>query len=200
MLAGPVLFFGLLAGACALAAPGRAANPPAGFRGGGFRPGSAHFGGSRLGGFRLGSFRLGGFRFRSFAGYRSRYGFRRASYWSYPFFTYYPYLPSVSPYVILYPYYPGYYGEVQSEEEPGGAPARIAVTAAAGAVVWFDGHRTSATGPVRKFRTPPLRPGREYGYEVRARWNEDDRQITQTQQITVTAGAFVEVRFPVTEK
>jgi uncharacterized protein (TIGR03000 family) len=51
------------------------------------------------------------------------------------------------------------------------------------------------TGPVRTYASPPLAEG-QYSYEVRARWNENGQEVTQTQQVGVTPGAHVEVNFP----
>jgi uncharacterized protein (TIGR03000 family) len=56
----------------------------------------------------------------------------------------------------------------------------------------------SAQQPVRAFQSAPLTPGQQYTYEFRARWkNDDGREVTQTQQVIVTAGAHVRVDFPV---
>ena len=66
--------------------------------------------------------------------------------------------------------------------------AMIAVRVPQNAEIWFDGHQTSRTGTVRQFETPPLQPGEEYGYDVRARWNENGRQIDRTRHVTVHAG------------
>jgi uncharacterized protein (TIGR03000 family) len=55
--------------------------------------------------------------------------------------------------------------------------------------------KTTTTGSIREFQSPPLSPGR-YTYEVRARWTEDERDITQTQKIAVSPGAHLTVNFP----
>jgi uncharacterized protein (TIGR03000 family) len=66
--------------------------------------------------------------------------------------------------------------------------AMIGVRVPQNAEIWFDGQKTSRTGTVRQFETPPLQPGQEYGYDVRARWNENGRQIDRTRHVTVHAG------------
>ena len=53
-------------------------------------------------------------------------------------------------------------------------------------------------GAVRHFQTPALTPGPRYTCQVRARWREDGRDVTQTRQITVSPGARVAVDFPMT--
>jgi uncharacterized protein (TIGR03000 family) len=79
------------------------------------------------------------------------------------------------------------------------ARARITLSVPAAARVWFDGTPTTATGSVREFSTPPLRPDARYAYVVQARWNENGREVTQTLQVEVLAGAHVTVTFPVQE-
>jgi uncharacterized protein (TIGR03000 family) len=73
--------------------------------------------------------------------------------------------------------------------------ARLRVRVPAGAEVWFDGFKTSSTGPAREFETPPLRPGK-YAYTVRARWKEDGQEVTQSRDVVVTPGADIQVQFP----
>jgi uncharacterized protein (TIGR03000 family) len=77
-----------------------------------------------------------------------------------------------------------------------GAPANLTVKVPADALVWFDGVQMTSTGPVRSYVSTPLAEG-QYSYEVRARWNENGHEVTQTQQVGVTPGAHVEVDFPV---
>ena len=50
----------------------------------------------------------------------------------------------------------------------------IGVRVPANAVVWFNGDRTSQTGDFREFQTPPLTPGQEFSYDVRAQWTRTD--------------------------
>jgi uncharacterized protein (TIGR03000 family) len=75
--------------------------------------------------------------------------------------------------------------------------AHLTVKVPGDARVWFENSPTNSTGSVRQFESPPLMPGRSYTYEVRAAWTENGREVTQTQQIGVTAGARIEVGFPV---
>jgi uncharacterized protein (TIGR03000 family) len=56
------------------------------------------------------------------------------------------------------------------------------------AEVWFDGSKTSQTGRQRSFVSPPLQPGRNYSYNIRARWIEAGRPVEQTRRINVRAG------------
>jgi uncharacterized protein (TIGR03000 family) len=76
------------------------------------------------------------------------------------------------------------------------APAQLTVSVPADAQVWIEGTKTSSTGPVRNFQSPPLDPNSQYRYEVRARWTENGHEVTQTRQVPVTAGARARVDFP----
>jgi uncharacterized protein (TIGR03000 family) len=70
------------------------------------------------------------------------------------------------------------------------------VNVPADAQIWVEDAKTKQTGPVREFQSPPLTPGTRYTYELRARWTENGREVTQTQEIPITAGAHVNVTFP----
>jgi len=78
--------------------------------------------------------------------------------------------------------------------------AHVTVQVPADAQVWFGDTLTSSTGASREFRSPPLAPGSRYTYDIRARWNENGHEVTQTQKVAVTAGAHVDVTFPVPSK
>jgi uncharacterized protein (TIGR03000 family) len=80
------------------------------------------------------------------------------------------------------------------------SPVNITVRVHANAELWFDGTKTKSTGAVRKFRSPPLESGRQYTYDVRARWKDNGRTVTQTRHLNVSAGDQITVRFPVRSK
>ena len=64
------------------------------------------------------------------------------------------------------------------------------------ATVWFDGKPTVQTGTYRRpFWTPPLKPGRVYSYQVKARWMLDGAPFEQKQSVDVRAGETTTVRF-----
>jgi uncharacterized protein (TIGR03000 family) len=186
------------------------------FSGGG-HVGPTHVGATHVGGYNGGIYHSG---IRNYGGYRSSgsyvrsgYGYRR---------PYVGYNAGYYPYYGLYGSYPssGYdsdnygsiytgsgttdtpsYADVTSYYLGGanppssGAPANLTVKVPADALVWFDGVQMTSTGPVRTYESPPLAQG-QYSYEVRARWNENGHEVTQTQQVGVTPGAHVEVDFP----
>jgi len=214
-----VLTFGgtlLLAGAVFVSTPaaGQAAGPGGHFGGGHF--GGGHFGGYH-GGFHSGY--SGGY---SHYGSHPYYGYHPNPGSYYPYAGYYPYYgggyfpnpiynsgsSDIDP---SYPPYPkseaGSSDEVPLPTDPGGASsyspeppdntAKLKVKVPADAEVWFDGTKTTSTGPVREFQSPALAPGQKYSYQVRARWQENGHEVTQTQNVDVKAGADIDVGFPV---
>jgi uncharacterized protein (TIGR03000 family) len=74
-----------------------------------------------------------------------------------------------------------------SEELPPGA-VLMNVRVPANAELWFDDEKTSQTGRLRPFVTPALEPGKDYSYEIRARWTEGGRAVEQTRIINLRAG------------
>jgi uncharacterized protein (TIGR03000 family) len=72
---------------------------------------------------------------------------------------------------------------------------RINVRVPPDAEVWVEGQATRQAGPVREFASPPITPGRDYTYEIRARWREGDREVTRARDLTVRAGDAVSVDF-----
>jgi uncharacterized protein (TIGR03000 family) len=171
----------------------------------GGRGGGGHYGGASVGGYRGGAYRgpayYGGNRYPN-----ARYGYG-------PYYRSYGY----SPYFYGVPDYdlgvsPPYYPDATNETTASGSyqalypppavlppldtSAQIGVMVPAGAEIWFDGTLTTSTGTVRRFHSPPLTPG-NHSYEIRARWSEDGREVTQTQRVEVAPGAHVNVSFPI---
>jgi uncharacterized protein (TIGR03000 family) len=63
--------------------------------------------------------------------------------------------------------------------------AVVQVLIPAHADLWFSGTKTEQVGLIRRFVTPALAPDKTYTYDVRASWQEDGRQVTRTQTVTV---------------
>jgi uncharacterized protein (TIGR03000 family) len=195
-----------------------------GFHGGDFHGGGFHGGGFHGGDFNRdfhGGFSRdfhGGFH-RGFGNFGLGYGYGYYPYYyggynAYPSYYYGGY--SYDPYSYAWPGvtddsgYDGSYGSVTPSDSNGSpsvgslsyyAPATdtsasVTVKVPEGARLWFNGTPMTATGSVREFTSPPLTPGRRYSYEVQARWNENGREMTQTQDVEVRAGAHVNVDFP----
>jgi uncharacterized protein (TIGR03000 family) len=86
---------------------------------------------------------------------------------------------------------------VSTSPVPADSSASVTVTVPADARLWFENTPTNLTGEVRQFNSPPLTPGTRYVYDVKASWYENGKKVTQTQTVEVTAGAHVDVDFPV---
>jgi uncharacterized protein (TIGR03000 family) len=78
---------------------------------------------------------------------------------------------------------------------PGDTKAHVRVLVPANAEIWFDGDKTSQTGSVREFVSPPLTPATDFAYEIRARWLENGKVVDQTRTVTVRGGALTVVDF-----
>jgi uncharacterized protein (TIGR03000 family) len=83
----------------------------------------------------------------------------------------------------------------QPPEELDPSAVAIAVHVPADAQVFFNGAKTTQTGEVRSFVTPPLSPGQDFTYDVRAQWTENGRPVTRTRSITVHAGDRLALNF-----
>jgi len=64
------------------------------------------------------------------------------------------------------------------------------------AEVWLEGQKTQQSGEMRTFISPPLEPGGDYEYTIRARWKEGGKDVEQEQKVIVHAGSRKLVRFP----
>jgi uncharacterized protein (TIGR03000 family) len=189
---------------------------------GGGHYGGGHFGGGHYGGGHFGGLRGGSHHHYGYHHYYPGYGF----YGYYPYaYDYYPYYSDTYPYAGSAPAYDyGYDGDqtLPYAEGPPGATfsfdaynaavapntaslradkvAHMTVHVPADARVWFGTTKTTSTGSVRQYESPPLTPGSQYTYEIRARWTQNGQEVTQTQQVPLTAGGHVNVTFPVPPK
>ncbi len=78
-------------------------------------------------------------------------------------------------------------------QEPSKAELVIAVPL--DARVFFDDAPTTQTGTERSYSTPPLTPGMDYGYTIRADVVRNGRTYSQKQKVTVRAGQTVRLDF-----
>jgi uncharacterized protein (TIGR03000 family) len=63
------------------------------------------------------------------------------------------------------------------------------------AKVWFFGDETKSQGSMRQYVTPSLDTGKVFFYEIRARWNENGRDVDRTHRVLVHAGDQINVDF-----
>ncbi len=73
--------------------------------------------------------------------------------------------------------------------------ATVVVQVPADARLYFDGVEMKKVGSVRTFNTPPLEPGLNYGYDVKATVDRNGTTLTATQHVNVQAGKTVSVDF-----
>ncbi|HWG47817.1 MAG TPA: TIGR03000 domain-containing protein [Gemmataceae bacterium] len=73
--------------------------------------------------------------------------------------------------------------------------AEVTVVVPESAELWFNGTKTTQKGPERKFVTPPLTPGEDFIYTVKARWMENGKPVEQTRPIHVQANSSQVIDF-----
>lgn len=61
--------------------------------------------------------------------------------------------------------------------------------------LYVDGAKANVTSARRTIVTPPLQPGMEYAYTLKAEAVRDGKPVSQTKQVTIRAGAVTQVRF-----
>ena len=123
-------------------------------------------------------------------GYPGLYGYGSAGIYGYP------YPPSGYP-------VPGPQGPFDPDAHPlapspnggRGLPVTVTLKVPANAEVWFNGAKTTQTGTVRQFQSPPVEPGATFEYEIRVTWQQAGQPVTQTRHVTVRAGQNVDLDF-----
>jgi uncharacterized protein (TIGR03000 family) len=80
------------------------------------------------------------------------------------------------------------YGTPESGYYPSSNEATIVVRLPADAKLTFDGTATQSTDSVRTFTSPPLEPGKEYQYTLRAEMTRDGKKVERTRDVKVRAG------------
>jgi len=88
-------------------------------------------------------------------------------------------------------------GVTQAMYQSGNAPARVMVIVPApDAQVFFGDTATQQTGTaMREFVSPPLEPGKQFQYEIRAQWKQGDQSKEEKKTVDVQAGSRVVVNF-----
>jgi uncharacterized protein (TIGR03000 family) len=74
-------------------------------------------------------------------------------------------------------------------------PVQITIRVPDGSQIWFDGEQTAQTGTTRVFVSPPLEPGRDYHYEVLARWQDGEGTVERTRRLRFRAGDTIGLDF-----
>jgi uncharacterized protein (TIGR03000 family) len=73
------------------------------------------------------------------------------------------------------------------------APATIIVNLPANARLTIDGVVTTSVSARRVFESPALEAGKTYSYTLKAELNQDSNTVVVSKNVTITAGAKVEV-------
>jgi uncharacterized protein (TIGR03000 family) len=81
-----------------------------------------------------------------------------------------------------------------AQAAPGDAPIIITMTVPANAEVWFNGTKTTQTGAIRRFFSPPVASDRKYSYEVHV-VAAGDRKMDVTRPVNVRAGDRINLDF-----
>ena len=87
-----------------------------------------------------------------------------------------------------------YIPSVLLEGGPGNV-AHLEVFLPRDAELWINDWKAHSTGMIRDLQSPALDPAHQYVYRVRAIWKENGREVTRTQEVPVSAGAFVRIDF-----
>ncbi len=90
----------------------------------------------------------------------------------------------------------GYYGALEQSTTAGDAnAAHLSVMVPADAEIWVEGQKMAQMGESRSFVSPALTPGKEFTYDIRARWMENGKEKSLTKHVKVHAGEQVKVDF-----
>jgi uncharacterized protein (TIGR03000 family) len=66
--------------------------------------------------------------------------------------------------------------------------ATVNVLLPASADLTFEGVRMGQAGDYRRFVTPPLTPGSNYTYDIRATWRENGQEVSRDRRVAIRAG------------
>jgi uncharacterized protein (TIGR03000 family) len=85
-----------------------------------------------------------------------------------------------------------------ADEQPPADRAILVVRLPDGAVLTIADVVTKQTGPERTFQSPPLTPGKNYVYELKATWQEGGKAKTVVREARVSAGkrTVIELKAP----
>jgi uncharacterized protein (TIGR03000 family) len=101
-----------------------------------------------------------------------------------------------------YGYYAGPYGMQFSDRisdyytPPGTSTSTLVyidVVSPPRAEITFEDEKTKQTGSRRLFISPPIKPGQNYTYHIKAKWTENGREVVRTRTVPVRAGERVMV-------
>jgi uncharacterized protein (TIGR03000 family) len=92
------------------------------------------------------------------------------------------------------PMQPGRMGQRSFYYQPEATGAvLLQVRVPADAEILIDGAKTTQRGTLRQYISPPLEPGKNFTYEITAKYTEDGKEVSRTHRQVVRAGG----RYPV---
>lgn len=86
---------------------------------------------------------------------------------------------------------PAGYNSAYLGPDSNGPAANIRIKVPDNARIWFENVETKQGGTEREFVSPPLTPGLNYTYHIRAQWTENGQTVTRTREFPVRAGSSV---------
>jgi uncharacterized protein (TIGR03000 family) len=102
---------------------------------------------------------------------------------------------------LLYPVETTAAGMANRTTQPSIDPNAVVISlrVPANAEVLIDGNKTSQNGAVRDFVTPPLETGRQFSYDIKARWSENGRPVERERHVNFHAGDRLMVNMMTTQ-
>jgi len=82
---------------------------------------------------------------------------------------------------------------IEKKKGEAAAPAKIIVSLPADARLTIDGAATTSVSDRRIFQSPELAPGKNFSYTLKAEFNQDGKPVVVTKEVTIQAGAEVNV-------
>jgi uncharacterized protein (TIGR03000 family) len=74
-------------------------------------------------------------------------------------------------------------------------PALLNINMPANAEISFNDIKARPGGPMRQFVSPPLTPGYDYSYDVKATWTDQGKTVTRIWHVVLHAGDVINVSF-----
>lgn len=133
-----------------------------------------------------------------YGGYGSYYGSPYYGYgsYSYPAYNYSSPTYYTAPSTVVVPSTTTYQSLYPATTAVAGNSASIDVRVPPDARVWFDNQEMAQNvGAMRHFNSPPLEPGSDYQYTVRAQWMQNGQMVQNVKNVIIHAGDHVTVDF-----
>ncbi len=88
-------------------------------------------------------------------------------------------------------------GDATNAPKGSDMPARLRITVPSErADVWIEGEKSEQSKRVQEYVSPPLTPGKQYFYKVRARWTDTaGKQVERTKSFPIVPGQPVSLDF-----